>query len=176
MYFLIQAQRETWPQNPLEQKDCKHVSGIIASSPWLFLALNPWDEPALQPAQSPASAVWGALSSSFQVGLFTGIPLQPFPWLWCLYSPRSDHSLCPLEQPPRGSLWRAGIATPGSDSCTCLGQPRALQDLSICEAKQQEEIVNAGAAAPSPGSAALLGTDPDSPCIFNDALCTGHIR
>lgn len=35
--------------------------------------------------------------------------------------------------------------------------------------------MNAEAAAPSPGSAAPPGNDPDRPCIFNDALHRTHL-
>lgn len=120
MYFLMQAQRETWPQNPLEQKDCKHVSRIITSSPWLVLALNPWDDPAmlcLAACSVPSAfAVWGAPSSSSQVGLFTGISLQPFPWLWCLHSGAAPlPGVTTLGAAPQRSLWRAGTALPGPE-------------------------------------------------------------
>lgn len=136
MHFLIQAQRETWPQNPLEQKNCKHVSGIITPSPWLVLALNPWDEPAML-CLAAFSVPWFCSLRSF-IFQFPGgvihrnfspsIPMALVPSLRSCSSPWSDHTLCPLEQHPRASLWKAGTAIPGServltsDSCTWLGQ------------------------------------------------------
>lgn len=115
-----------------------------------------------------------------------GLSLHAFPWLWCFHSdpavflkaithcwfpgPASQGaaSITPLaaggsSHRCAGQLYQAGAT---------LGMLQVHQVSTICEAKEQKETFNAGAAARSLGSTRAWpgrNGDPDSSCIFNDA-------